>query len=212
MLTANAGLIAAPGFILWIKRVIDVVASIVFLLLFSPVLILTAVAVAMTSRGPIIFKQERVGKDGRPFLLFKFRSMRATAEDERDGLDDQNELSGPIFKIYSDPRITCVGKFIRRASIAELPQFLNVLRGDMSLVGPRPPLPDEVDLYTEWQLQRLAVRPGVTGLSQVSGRANLDFLTSVTLDIEYIEEWRPLLDTMLLLKTIPAVLLGRGAY
>jgi len=212
MLTADAGLITASGFILRMKRAIDIAASVAFLLLFSPVLILTFVAVATTSRGPVIFKQERVGKDGRPFPLFKFRSMSATAEEEREGLADRNELSGPVFKIHSDPRVTCVGKFIRRTSIDELPQFWNVLRGDMSLVGPRPPLPDEVDQYSEWELQRLAVQPGITGLSQVSGRADLDFVTCVTMDIEYIQRWRPMSDVVLLIKTIPAVLLGRGAY
>jgi len=211
-LTSEAGLIVASRFQLAIKRGVDIVASIFFLAVLSPLLAFATLAVGLTSAGPVIFKQERVGKDGRPFLFYKFRSMSATAEEERDALSDQNESSGPVFKIQADPRITPIGRLIRRASIDELPQFWHVLRGQMSLVGPRPPLPDEVAQYSEWERQRLTVRPGVTGIWQVSGRADLDFQTWVEMDIQYIEEWRPWLDFVLLSKTIPAVLSGRGAY
>ncbi|MEA3510458.1 MAG: sugar transferase [Actinomycetota bacterium] len=211
-LTSDAGLIVASKFQLFVKRGVDIFASIFFLAVLSPILALTALAVALTSAGPTIFKQQRVGRDGRHFQFYKFRSMSATAEDEREALSDRNESNGPVFKIFADPRITPIGKFIRKTSIDELPQFWNVLRGEMSLVGPRPPLPGEVEHYSAWERQRLAVRPGVTGIWQVSGRADLDFETWVTMDIQYIEEWRPWLDFKLLARTIPAVLSGRGAY
>lgn len=211
-LTEDAGLLTASNLELSIKRGVDIIASIFFLILFSPILLATALAVVATSKGPAIFKQYRVGKNGQPFEFYKFRSMRATAEEDRFLLLDQNEAGGPIFKIAADPRITPVGKFIRRTSIDELPQIWNVLRGDMSLVGPRPPLPEEVAMYTSWERQRLSVRPGVTGIWQVSGRSDLDFETWVAMDVEYIEEWSPSLDLSLMVKTIPAVLSGRGAY
>ena len=166
----------------------------------------------MTSPGPPIFRQTRVGIDGRRFSFYKFRSMRVTAEQERDQLVDLNERGGPIFKIKDDPRITKVGWLTRRSSIDELPQLWNVLRGDMSLVGPRPPLPAEVEQYSAWEDQRLRVKPGITCIWQVSGRSDLDFETWVAMDIEYIERWRLWLDIVLLAKTIPAVLSGRGAY
>ena len=211
-LSENAGLLNASQLKLTIKRGIDIIASIFFLILFSPILLITALAVVTTSKGPAIFKQYRIGKDGQPFEFYKFRSMSATAEEDRFLLLDQNEAGGPIFKIASDPRITPVGAFIRRTSIDELPQIWNVLRGDMSLVGPRPPLPEEVQQYSAWERQRLTVRPGVTGIWQVSGRSDLDFETWVAMDIEYIEEWSPSLDFSLMVRTIPAVLSGRGAY
>jgi exopolysaccharide biosynthesis polyprenyl glycosylphosphotransferase len=211
-LTDDAGLLTASQSELAVKRGVDILASILFLILFSPILLITALAVVATSRGPVIFRQQRVGQGGDLFEFFKFRSMYMTAEEDRYLLVDQNEADGPIFKIAADPRITPVGKFIRRTSIDELPQLWNVLRGDMSLVGPRPPLPEEVAQYTDWERQRLMVRPGVTGIWQVSGRSDLDFETWVAMDVEYIEEWRPSLDFALMVKTIPAVLSGRGAY
>lgn len=211
-LTADAGLITASRFSLWIKRAIDVVGSMVLLVLLSPVFAVIALAVASTSPGPTLFKQRRVGKDGHEFEFYKFRSMGATAEQERYLLIDGNECNGPVFKIRSDPRVTTVGRFIRRTSLDEMPQLWNVLRGNMSLVGPRPPLPNEVHQYSAWERQRLAVRPGITGIWQVSGRSDLDFETWVTMDIRYIQEWRLWLDLVLLIKTIPAALSGRGAY
>ena len=211
-LTSDAGLLTAPHWQLRIKRMVDIVASAFFLVVFSPILLVTAIAVLTTSPGPVIFKQDRIGKDGRAFEFYKFRSMRATAESERVKLLSHNEKNGPIFKIEEDPRITRVGRFIRRTSIDELPQIWNVLRGDMSLVGPRPPLPVEVAEYSAWERQRLTVRPGVTGIWQVSGRSDIDFETWVAMDVEYIEEWSPSLDTSLMVRTIPAVLSGRGAY
>ncbi len=211
-LTSDAGLLTAPHWELAVKRGVDIIASIFFLLIFSPILLATAIAVMATSPGPAVFKQQRIGTGGRSFEFYKFRSMRATAESERVALLPHNERNGPIFKIEEDPRITKVGRFIRRTSIDELPQIWNVLRGDMSLVGPRPPLPDEVAEYSAWERQRLMVRPGVTGIWQVSGRSDLDFETWVTMDVEYIEEWSPSLDFNLMVRTIPAVLSGRGAY
>ncbi len=211
-LTEDAGLITASAVSLRAKRIMDVIGSILLLVLFSPILLIAALAVKLTSPGPVIFKQQRVGKDGREFEFYKFRSMRASAEEERPLLDDDNEADGPIFKIQSDPRITPVGRFLRRTSIDELPQFWNVLIGNMSLVGPRPPLPEEVEQYSDWEYQRLAVVPGVTGIWQVSGRSDLDFETWVSMDIQYIQEWHPWLDFTLLARTVPAVLSGRGAY
>lgn len=211
-LGVDAGLLAANKFNLLAKRAVDILVSIIGLILLSPLLLVIAIAVTFTSPGPLIFKQPRVGLGGRTFDFYKFRSMRNSAEEERQQLNDLNEATGPIFKVKDDPRITVVGRFIRRSSIDELPQLWNVLRGEMSLVGPRPPLPDEVREYSDWERQRLLVKPGITCIWQVSGRSNLDFNTWVTMDIEYIEEWRPWLDITLLAKTIPAVLSGRGAY
>jgi lipopolysaccharide/colanic/teichoic acid biosynthesis glycosyltransferase len=211
-LSWEAGLVAASGFELMLKRTIDVVGSFVLMVVLFPVLVLTAFAVAVTSEGPILFTQVRVGKDGRHFKVLKFRSMSVTAEQERFALEEQNEANGPVFKIQEDPRITPLGKIMRKLSFDELPQFWNVFCGDMSLVGPRPPLPDEVDEYTYWEQQRLTVKPGITGIWQVSGRSDLDFETWVSMDIQYIEEWTPSLDFVLLFKTIPAVLSGKGAY
>lgn len=211
-LTPDAGLLTASQRQLRVKRMVDIVASALLLVVFSPLLLVTAIAVLATSPGPAIFKQDRIGKDGRAFEFYKFRSMRSTAESERVALLSHNEKNGPIFKIEEDPRITRVGRFIRRTSIDELPQIWNVLRGDMSLVGPRPPLPVEVAEYSAWERQRLTVRPGVTGIWQVSGRSDVEFETWVAMDIEYIEEWSPSLDFSLMVRTIPAVLSGRGAY
>ncbi len=208
----DAGLLGASRLSFLIKRAVDIAGSIIALILVSPLLLVTAIAVTLTSPGPPIFRQTRVGIDGRRFSFYKFRSMRVSAEQERDQLVDLNERAGPIFKIKDDPRITKVGWLTRRSSIDELPQLWNVLRGDMSLVGPRPPLPEEVEQYSAWEDQRLRVKPGITCIWQVSGRSDLDFETWVAMDIEYIERWRLWLDIVLLAKTIPAVLSGRGAY
>jgi exopolysaccharide biosynthesis polyprenyl glycosylphosphotransferase len=196
-----------------VKRLIDVVVSAFALLMFSPLLIVVAAIVKLESPdGPIIFRQPRVGKGGIPFTMFKFRSMRPNATDERQLLEDQNEAVGPLFKIRSDPRLTRVGRVIRKFSIDELPQLVNVLRGDMSLVGPRPPISSEVAQYEPWHMKRLAASPGMTGLWQVSGRSELDFDEMVMYDIYYIEHWSLSLDLRILLRTIPTVLGGGGAF
>jgi lipopolysaccharide/colanic/teichoic acid biosynthesis glycosyltransferase len=208
----NEGLLGARTWHLGIKRVVDIVTSVFFLILLSPVFLLAAAAVKLTSRGPLLYVQDRVGRDGRVFRLAKFRSMRDGAHTELDDLRHLNEVDGPVFKIKDDPRITRVGRFMRKYSIDELPQLVHVLAGKMSLVGPRPPLPAEVSIYDEWQRQRLLVKPGITCIWQVSGRSDLDFETWVSLDVEYIRTWRPWLDFVILLKTVPAVLSATGAY
>ena len=196
----------------WLKRAMDVVLVSAGLLLISPVLALTALAIKLDSPGPVFFRQERVGRDGRRFGMYKFRSMADGADQRLDDLRDMNEASGPIFKIRHDPRITRVGLLLRRWSIDELPQLFNVLRGEMSLVGPRPPLPAEVEQYEDWQLGRLRAVPGLTGLWQVSGRSEVPFHDMVRLDLHYIRNWSLGLDFEILLRTIPAVLTSRGAY
>ena len=195
-----------------VKRGIDVTIAIVGLVLTAPLMGLLALVIKMESPGPILFAQERVGKNGRLFTLYKFRSMVADAEDKKEILRPLNEADGPLFKIKNDPRTTRLGRWMRRFSIDELPQLYNVLTGDMSLVGPRPPLPAEVEQYLEWQKRRLEVAPGLTGLSQVSGRSELTFDETALLDIYYIENWSPALDTKIMLQTIPRVLFGSGAY
>ncbi|MCC7161115.1 MAG: undecaprenyl-phosphate glucose phosphotransferase [Anaerolineae bacterium] len=194
------------------KRVMDVLLSImIFVLLLIPMGVI-ALLIKSTSEGPVIFKQQRVGRGGKLFTAYKFRTMRVGADDEQESLQHLNEASGPLFKIRNDPRMTPVGKWLRRTSFDEFPQVLNVLRGDMSLVGPRPPLPNEVAQYEEWHKRRLDVAPGVTGLWQVSGRSELTFDEMVMLDLYYIENWSPWLDLWILIKTIPALLTARGAY
>ena len=197
---------------LMLKRAIDETFAAIGLIILSPVLVAVAVAIKLDSPGPILFRQVRVGKNGRHFVLHKFRSMRVGAEQEQEKLAGLNEATGPLFKIRDDPRLTRVGKFIRRTSLDELPQLYNVLRGEMSLVGPRPPLPKEVEQYQEWHKKRLEIAPGLTGLWQVSGRSELTFDEMVLLDIYYIENWSPILDTSITLRTIPRVLFGDGAY
>jgi exopolysaccharide biosynthesis polyprenyl glycosylphosphotransferase len=200
------------GWNLVVKRVMDLV--IVGLL--APVLVLVAALVALAIRrdspGPAIFKQQRVGKDGRSFTVYKFRTMHADAEARKADLATLNEADGPIFKIADDPRLTRIGGFLRRTSLDELPQFWNVVCGDLSLVGPRPPTPEEVAQYEEWHKRRLEVTPGMTGLWQVLGRSDTSFDEMVRLDIYYAENWTPGMDLRILLQTIPAVLSGRGAY
>jgi exopolysaccharide biosynthesis polyprenyl glycosylphosphotransferase len=195
-----------------IKRAIDIIGSIAALLLFSPVMGLVALAIRLDSSGPILFRQERLGEKGRPFSVFKFRSMRVGAETEQQSLAELNEADGPLFKIKDDPRLTRIGRFIRKASLDELPQLINVLRGEMSMVGPRPPLASEVTEYESWQRKRLEVKPGMTGLWQVSGRSDLTFDEMCLLDIYYIENWSLWLDMRMILRTIPLFFLGKGAY
>ena len=206
------GLLGATRWQRFAKRAVDVVGSGLLIVLLSPLLILAAMAIAVTSRGPVLYVQERVGKGGRLFRMLKFRSMRVQAHDDRDNIIHLNEVSGPVFKIREDPRITRVGRVMRRFSVDELPQLANVLVGQMSLVGPRPPLPDEVESYDSRERRRLTVRPGLTCIWQVSGRSDLEFDTWVDLDLQYIDSWTLGLDTRLLLRTFSAVWSGRGAY
>jgi lipopolysaccharide/colanic/teichoic acid biosynthesis glycosyltransferase len=171
-----------------------------------------ALAIKLDSEGPIFYSGMRIGKDGKPFRMYKFRSMVANAEEQKLSLTAQNEADGPIFKIKDDPRLTRVGRVLRRTSLDELPQFYNVVLGQMSMVGPRPPLPEEVKEYKPWHKQRLTVIGGMTGLWQVSGRSDLTFDELCLLDIYYIENWSLALDIRILLQTVPYVLFGRGAY
>jgi len=195
-----------------IKRTIDIVFAAGGLILSAPLLGLMAMMIKMESPGPVLFQQERVGKNGKLFTIYKFRSMVEGADAQKESLQRLNEADGPLFKIKDDPRMTRVGKLMRRLSFDELPQLYNVLTGDMSLIGPRPPIPSEVDQYQEWHKRRLEVAPGLTGLSQVRGRSELTFDETALLDIYYIENWSPALDTKILLQTIPRVLFGSGAY
>ena len=193
------------------KRVFDVGVSFLVLVVLSPVFLALSAAIKFDSPGPVFFKQKRVGLQGRTFGILKFRSMYIDAEARLESLRAHNEMSGPVFKMKNDPRITRVGRFIRKTSLDEFPQFLNVLRGEMSVVGPRPPLPSEVRQYKRWQRRRLSVKPGITCLWQISGRNNIDFDRWMELDLEYIDQWSLWNDIQICLKTIPAVLGGRGA-
>jgi exopolysaccharide biosynthesis polyprenyl glycosylphosphotransferase len=197
---------------LFAKRALDIVGSLAAILLASPFMLAAAIAIKLDSPGPVLFWQYRLGKDGRPFRFYKFRSMTARAPDIRDTLLEANEATGPVFKIRRDPRITRVGRVIRRYSIDELPQLFHVLTGAMSLVGPRPPIPAEVEQYEPWQTERLAVKPGLTCIWQVSGRSDIGFDDWVRLDIQYVRSRSLWLDLKLLLLTIPAVVTARGAY
>jgi exopolysaccharide biosynthesis polyprenyl glycosylphosphotransferase len=194
-----------------VKRLFDIVSSAVALWVLSPLLVFVAIAIKATSRGPVFFKQTRVGLHGKKFQMLKFRSMVTNAEELKDKLIQQNEMSGPVFKMKKDPRITAIGRFIRKYSIDELPQLINVLRGDMSVVGPRPPVPKEVDSYETWQRRRLSVRPGLTCIWQVSGRNEISFEEWMYLDMLYVDNWSLMLDFSLILKTVPVVVTGRGA-
>jgi len=194
------------------KRALDVAISVVLLVLGLPVVGLVALAIKATSRGgTVLFRQTRCGLNGRSFTLYKFRTMVEDAEERRREIEHLNEMKGPVFKLRADPRVTWLGRFLRKFSLDELPQLWNVLRGDMSLVGPRPPIPEEVAKYQRWQRRRLAMKPGLTCLWQISGRNEIDFDRWMELDLEYIDSWSPSLDLKILLKTIPVVLSGRGA-
>jgi len=197
---------------LLLKRTMDVAVSLVALLIAVPFFILpAAILIKLTSPGPIVFRQKRVGRNGRLFTLYKLRTMREDAEQLKDSLMAKNEVDGPVFKIKKDPRITGVGRVLRKLSIDELPQLWNVLRGDMSLVGPRPPIPAEVEKYERWQRRRLSMRPGITCIWQVSGRSGVAFNRWMEMDLEYIDNWSLGLDLKILLKTIPSVFMARGA-
>lgn len=196
-----------------VKRILDIGVSTLLLVALSPIFLIVALLVRCSSPGPVIFRQTRVGLNGRLFELLKFRSMAADSEQRLDSLREQNEMQGPVFKIKDDPRVTPVGRFLRRYSLDELPQLWNVLRGEMSLVGPRPPVPGEVTMYERSDRRRLSMRPGITCIWQVSGRNEIrDFESWVKLDLEYIDNWSLGRDLLLMLRTIPAVLFGRGAH
>nr|WP_038266606.1 sugar transferase [Peptoclostridium litorale] len=190
------------------KRIMDIILSLAGIVFFFPLFILAALAIkAEDPNGPVIFKQMRVGKNGKTFKMYKFRSMVTDAEQLVEKLMDKNELSGPVFKMKDDPRVTRTGKFIRKTSIDEIPQLINIIMGDMSIVGPRPPLPREVESYTEFQMQRLCVKPGLTCYWQISGRDSIsNFDERVALDIKYIRERCLWTDMTIILKTVPALL------
>lgn len=195
------------------KRYMDVVGALVGLILLSPVLLIVAFLIKYEDpKGTVLFKQVRIGKSGKEFYMYKFRSMVTDAEEKLKDLLEYNEVSGAMFKMKEDPRITKIGKFIRRTSIDELPQLINVLKGEMSLVGPRPPLPREVREYTSYDKQRLLVTPGCTGLWQVSGRSNLSFEQMVELDVYYIIQRNIIFDIKILLRTVKVLLKSNDAY
>ena len=195
----------------FIKRLMDLMLASVLLVLLAPFMLLVGIVIKLTSRGPMIFRQRRVGLNGRLFEMLKFRTMVEGAEDRRGEIDDLNILDGPVFKAAHDPRLTPVGRFLRRAFIDELPQLFNVIKGEMSLVGPRPPLPSEVRRYKLWYSKRLSMKPGITGLWQVEGRSKLvSFEEWMWMDLDYIENWSLWLDVKILLKTIPEVLRCTG--
>jgi exopolysaccharide biosynthesis polyprenyl glycosylphosphotransferase len=197
----------------WPKLLFDKTAGLLLLLLFSPIMIAAAIAVKLTSHGPVFYRQERIGIRGEKFDMIKFRSMRSGSDQHLAGLlAEQGKGDTPLFKITDDPRITSAGKFLRRYSIDELPQLFNVLKGDMSLVGPRPQLAAEVELYDSIAHRRLTVRPGMTGLWQVSGRSDLTWEESIRLDTSYVENWSMIGDVVILWKTVRAVLGSHGAY
>lgn len=193
------------------KRVMDIALSVLVMLLALPVIASVALLIKLTEGGRVLYRQTRIGLNGRRFTMYKFRTMVEDAEERQNELLHLNEADGPAFKIGQDPRVTNLGRFLRRFSLDELPQLWNVLRGDMSLVGPRPPIPDEVARYQRWQRRRLSMKPGLTCLWQVSGRSQLDFQRWMELDLQYIDTWSPWLDVKILARTVPAVLSGRGA-
>jgi lipopolysaccharide/colanic/teichoic acid biosynthesis glycosyltransferase len=195
-----------------VKRLMDVTVASVLLLLLAPSIAIIAVAIKVTDPGPVTYRQIRVGYRGRPFVLRKFRTMYVDADLRRAKLLSEDDDDGLMFKMRADPRITRVGRFLRRYSLDEIPQFVNVIRGEMALVGPRPPLPEEVHLHNEYELQRLAVKPGMTGLWQVSGRSNLSWSEGVRLDLSYVDNWSIGLDIVILTRTMGAVVRGTGAY
>lgn len=195
-----------------IKRLIDVVCSFIGVVVLSPLFIIIAIIIKTTSKGPVFFSQKRVGKNGREFDMYKFRSMVVNAEELKEKLAAQNEMSGPMFKMKDDPRVTKVGKFIRKTSIDELPQLWNVLKGDMSLVGPRPSLPKEVAQFEDWMYKRLEVKPGLTCYWQVSGRNNIDFEDWMKLDIKYVDERSTWIDIKLIFKTVGVLFGDKNAH
>jgi exopolysaccharide biosynthesis polyprenyl glycosylphosphotransferase len=197
---------------LFFKRVFDLVTSLIAIIVLLPVFFLIAAAIKLDSKGPVIYSQPRAGKNRKPFTMYKFRSMCMDADEKLKDLRYLNEKEGPVFKIAKDPRVTKIGCIIRKTSLDELPQLINIIKGDMSIVGPRPPLLNEVKQYTPYQMQRLKVTPGLTCYWQISGRSNLSFDEWVGLDLKYIQESSIWVDIKTILKTVPAVLFGWGAY
>lgn len=195
-----------------IKRLIDIICSFVGILVLSPLFIIIAIIIKFTSKGPVFFSQKRVGRNGKEFDMYKFRSMVVNAEELKEKLAAQNEMSGPMFKMKDDPRVTKVGKFIRKTSLDELPQLWNILKGDMSLVGPRPSLPKEVAQFDEWMYKRLEVKPGLTCYWQVSGRNNIDFEDWMKLDVKYVEEKNLWIDIKLICKTVFVLFGDKNAH
>ena len=195
-----------------VKRAIDLTLTLLSMPLVLPISLIVGILIKLDSKGPVLYSQTRVGKGGKTFRIYKFRSMRQGAEELRPQLQQMNEADGPVFKIRHDPRVTRIGAFLRKSSLDELPQLINILKGDMSIVGPRPPLPDEVEQYTPHQRGRLAVKPGLTCLWQISGRSNVDFDTWVELDLKYIRTQSIWLDIKIICMTLPAVLKGSGAW
>ena len=195
-----------------LKRALDILGSAIFLVAFSPIYLITSLAILIEDGRPIFYNQTRVAKRGRQFKMWKFRSMYKNADSMKADLESDNMTGGVIFKMKHDPRITRTGRIIRKLSIDELPQLWHVLTGDLSLVGPRPPIPVEVAEYSVWDRKRLEVTPGLTCTWQVSGRSDIDFKTQVNLDIDYIKRRSFVMDLILLLRTVPAVLSGKGAY
>ena len=211
-----------PGTLVWgqqtkhfqmtLKRIIDLVIASILLAFLAVPMTFVALAIKLDSPGPAFYPHTRVGHNGRPFRMFKFRSMVADADAIKEDMSDLNEMDGPLFKVKQDPRMTRAGRLLRRFSLDELPQLFNVLRGDMSLVGPRPFIEAEMENHTSWQRTRATAMPGMTGLWQVSGRSDVDFDEIVELDQRYVTEWSLWLDARILLRTLPAVLGGKGAY
>jgi len=200
------------GVNLFLKNLTDYVLGIIIFIIFIPIYLFVGLLIKIDSRGPVFFKQKRMTKDCRIFYMYKFRTMYVDAEKRLKDLVKYNEADGPLFKMKNDPRITRVGRFLRRFSIDELPQIINVLKGELSLVGPRPPIPSEVEKYDEWEMKRMNVKQGITGLWQISGRSELSFEEMARLDLYYIQNWSIEMDLKIILKTIPAVLFGKGAY
>ncbi len=207
-----------------VKRAVDALLATAILVVVSPLMLLIALLVKRSSSGPVLFVQERLGRDGQPFKFYKFRSMAHNSDDaihrqfaamfingDKSGCAESNE-GEEVFKLKKDPRITAIGNLLRRTSLDELPQLFNIIKGEMSLVGPRPPIAYEIENYQPWHMERLKAVPGLTGLWQVSGRSSVSFEEMVRLDVRYINEWTPMLDLKILLKTIPVVLKGTGGY
>ena len=198
-------------YLLFLKRAFDLLLAVLLIVIVAPLMLLIALLIKLTSPGPAIYRQVRCGLNGRKFWLYKFRSMYQGAEQDRHLLSYMNESDGPVFKISDDPRVTPFGRLLRKTSLDELPQVFNILKGEMSFVGPRPPLPDEVARYEKWQRRRLRMKPGLTCLWILKGRNELSFATWMKLDMDYIDHWSLSLDLKILLRTIPRVLTGRGA-
>jgi exopolysaccharide biosynthesis polyprenyl glycosylphosphotransferase len=200
------------GWALLVKRVLDTIISLSCIIFFAPILLITAALIKLTSPGPIFFVQKRVGLNKRLISVYKFRTMVPNAEQKQSELEHLNEVGGPVFKIKNDPRVTRLGKFLRKTSVDELPQLFNVLKGDMSLVGPRPlPVRDYRGFNRDWHRRRFSIRPGITCLWQINGRSSVSFERWMELDLEYMDRWSVWLDLQILIRTIPAVLKGSGA-